>query len=89
MDATHCPLCGQPNRCAMELEKDTGVKQPACWCTQVDFSAELLRALPVEAQGAACICAACAVKSAARAAAGGDSTVQADSSFAFRKPPVP
>ncbi|HET8746582.1 MAG TPA: cysteine-rich CWC family protein [Ramlibacter sp.] len=55
-----CPLCGQPNRCAMELERETGVRQPACWCTQVDFGAELLARVPPEAQRRACICPACA-----------------------------
>lgn len=58
--ATLCPLCGQANRCAMELERETGVKQPPCWCTQVDFSRELLERIPPEARGAACICPACA-----------------------------
>ena len=27
-DPNHCPLCGQPNECAMEMERTTGVKQP-------------------------------------------------------------
>ena len=31
-DPNHCPLCGQPNECAMEIERATGVKQPPCWC---------------------------------------------------------
>ena len=55
-----CPLCGQPNRCAMEIERETGVKQEACWCTQVAFGPELLARVPAEAQRRACICAACA-----------------------------
>mgnify|MGYP003379739277 CR=1 FL=1 len=25
-DPNHCPLCGQPNECAMEIERATGVK---------------------------------------------------------------
>ncbi|GAB3669847.1 cysteine-rich CWC family protein [Ramlibacter alkalitolerans] len=58
--ATLCPLCGQPNRCAMELERETGVKQPACWCTQLHFSAELLARVPAQAQRRACLCPACA-----------------------------
>lgn len=60
LDATLCPLCGQPNRCANEIERETGVKQEACWCTQADFSADLLARVPAEARRAACICAACA-----------------------------
>lgn len=59
MDPSLCPLCGQPNRCAMEVERDTGVKQPPCWCTQVDFSQELLGRVPPALRGTACICGAC------------------------------
>ncbi len=55
-----CPLCGQENRCAMEMERSTGVKQEACWCTTALFSQELLAKVPPEAAGTACICAACA-----------------------------
>lgn len=58
-----CPLCGQGNQCAMELERTTGQKQPPCWCTQVNFSAELLARVPAADQGKACICAACAARS--------------------------
>ena len=60
IEADRCPLCGQANACAMEVERATGTKQPPCWCTQVDFSADLLDRLPPEARGKACICAACA-----------------------------
>lgn len=60
LDATRCPLCGQANRCAMELERETGEPQPPCWCTQADFSQELLDRVPPAARGTACICAACA-----------------------------
>ncbi|HVE53672.1 MAG TPA: cysteine-rich CWC family protein [Ramlibacter sp.] len=62
-----CPLCGQANRCAMEVERATGVKQEACWCTGVDFSAELLARVPAEAQRLACICADCAARAGPRA----------------------
>jgi hypothetical protein len=61
-DATICPLCGQGNRCAMELEKETGAKQGACWCTQLDFNRAVLEAIPVEARRKACICQACATR---------------------------
>ena len=60
VDPTVCPLCGQPNRCANEVERATGVPQPPCWCTQVDFSAELLARVPTAAKDRACICAVCA-----------------------------
>jgi len=59
-DPVLCPLCGQPNRCAMEVQRVTGRPQAPCWCTQVDFSADLLARVPGEAQHRACICADCA-----------------------------
>jgi hypothetical protein len=57
-----CPLCGNVNQCAVEIEKLTGIAQAACWCVAVDFSADLLSRLPAAAQGQSCICAACAAK---------------------------
>jgi Cysteine-rich CWC len=60
IDKSLCPLCGQINQCAMEIEKSTGIKQAACWCVGMDFSADLIASVPKEAQGQACICAACA-----------------------------
>lgn len=80
--ATRCPLCGQVNQCAMEIERTSGVRQPPCWCTQVDFNRELLERLPAQARGLACICAACA------SAAPQDDEGRA-SSRALRKPPAP
>ncbi len=59
-DPTHCPLCGQANECAMEIERATGVKQPPCWCSQVRFEAALLSRIPEHARGKACLCPACA-----------------------------
>jgi hypothetical protein len=44
----------------MEAERTTGEKQPPCWCTQLDFSSDLLARVPQEKQGLACICPACA-----------------------------
>ncbi len=60
----HCPLCGQGNRCAMEIEQLTGQKQDACWCTGVSFSAELLARVPAASQHQACICAECVASGA-------------------------
>ena len=60
IDPTHCPLCGQPNRCAMELERASGEPQPPCWCTEVDFSSALLGQVPASARGRACVCRTCA-----------------------------
>jgi Cysteine-rich CWC len=65
-----CPLCGQANHCAMEIEKATGIKQAACWCVGMDFSADLLSQVPMPAQCQACICAACAEKSKAAGGSG-------------------
>ena len=55
-----CPLCGVDNQCAMEIERETGVKQAPCWCTLVEFDADLLARVPAEKRNLACICAACA-----------------------------
>ena len=60
IDATRSPLCGAPNRCAMEIERETGQAQPPCWCMQVDFSNAPLTNLPEEMRGLACICLRCA-----------------------------
>lgn len=54
-----CPICGQPNACAMEAERATGIKQPPCWCTQVTFTQDLLDRIPAAARNMACVCAAC------------------------------
>lgn len=59
-DPHHCPLCGGPNTCAMETARATGHPQPPCWCTQVNFSAELLAQVPAAARQKACICKPCA-----------------------------
>lgn len=60
-----CPLCGQANQCAMEVERASGVQQPPCWCAQTVFTAELLARIPEPARGTACLCAACARAAAA------------------------
>ncbi|MBO9651462.1 MAG: cysteine-rich CWC family protein [Variovorax sp.] len=69
LDASHCPLCGEANRCAMEVERETGQKQPPCWCmsTEFSFSPELLARVPPEKRGLACICARCAALTAVQA----------------------
>jgi hypothetical protein len=66
VDPTVCPVCGQPNQCAMEIQKATGLEQQACWCTHVDFSRDLLARIPPELQGMSCICARCAQSGLAR-----------------------
>lgn len=59
-DPTQCPLCGQSNQCAMEVQRATGVTQPPCWCSQVRFDATQLSRIPAHARGQACLCATCA-----------------------------
>ncbi|MCX7239253.1 MAG: cysteine-rich CWC family protein [Burkholderiales bacterium] len=59
IDPRLCPLCGQPNRCAMEVERETGIPQGPCWCTTAVFDQTLLARLDPAAQGKACICERC------------------------------
>ncbi|MEY4911430.1 MAG: hypothetical protein RL761_1093 [Pseudomonadota bacterium] len=58
--ANKCPLCGHVNQCAMEIERETGLKQAPCWCTGVNFDADLLARVPAEKRNLACICEKCA-----------------------------
>lgn len=60
-DPMRCPLCGQPNQCANEVARATGIGQGPCWCTRVDFSEELLQKVPDAAKRKACICHNCAL----------------------------
>lgn len=55
-----CPLCGQPNACAMAARAPGEEAATPCWCTTVTFTAELLARVPVHAQRKACICQTCA-----------------------------
>jgi hypothetical protein len=53
-------LCGEPNRCALELARDSGNAPQPCWCTQLDFSADLLAQVPPALKDRSCICPSCA-----------------------------
>lgn len=44
----------------MEAARESGAAPEPCWCTQLDFGADLLARVPAPAQRLACICAACA-----------------------------
>ena len=44
----------------MQTERSTGIKQPACWCTQMTFAQALLERIPLQARRPTCICQACA-----------------------------
>ena len=50
-----CPLCGQPNQCAIVA----GRPAHSCWCMTAAISAEALAAIPAADRGKACICPAC------------------------------
>jgi len=63
IDPCRCPLCGQPNACAMASTQDGAAMSGPCWCTMVSFSAELLSQVPEAARQRACICAACVAAS--------------------------
>jgi len=63
LDPTVCPLCGQFNQCAGQVERLTGIKQPPCWCNTASFAAELLARIPEPARRKACVCATCASQS--------------------------
>jgi hypothetical protein len=66
IDATRCPLCGGDNRCAIELERETGQAQAPCWCMSATFTAALRERIPLEARNLACICARCMTKALAK-----------------------
>lgn len=55
-DPALCPLCGQPNTCAIEA----GLPPESCWCMHTPVSREALAQLPAEQRGMACLCPACA-----------------------------
>jgi hypothetical protein len=55
-DKQKCPLCGQPNRCAMAEGQLVG----ACWCVSIRLTADMLEAVPTEDRGVRCICVTCA-----------------------------
>ncbi len=65
LDTTRCPLCGNANRCAIEIERESGQPQPPCWCLTATFTDALRERVPAEARGLACICARCAATASA------------------------
>ena len=62
-DPDLCPVCGQPNSCAMAAQDTSSALEnaPPCWCTRVHFSAGLLQQVPEAAKNKACICQRCAL----------------------------
>lgn len=63
---TRCPLCGEPNRCAVA----NGEAHESCWCMQVSFVPDALDALPEGARDRYCICQRCATGQQDRPGAG-------------------
>ena len=55
-----CPLCKKENSCG-NLKSDVSVNSQQCWCMNEKIDPELLKQLPLSAQGKACICRACAL----------------------------
>ncbi|WP_103045818.1 cysteine-rich CWC family protein [Comamonas faecalis] len=55
-EATLCPLCHQPNACAMAA---AGAAQH-CWCMDAPISRAALARVPHAQRGLACICPRCA-----------------------------
>ncbi len=55
--ARHCPLCGQPNGCAVAR---AGTFDTPCWCAEVRMSPAALASVPASERGRACLCASCA-----------------------------
>ena len=53
-----CPLCDQPNRCAMAVDPNA----TDCWCESVIFPEELLAQIPENAVRKTCVCQECLEK---------------------------
>ncbi|MBV7456586.1 cysteine-rich CWC family protein [Acidovorax sp. sif1233] len=58
--SSSCPLCGQPNQCAIAA----GQPAESCWCMARVINPEALAALPAPARGQVCICPACGARGA-------------------------
>lgn len=56
IDASLCPLCNQPNACAMAA----GLRAADCWCMAAPVSRAALDRVPQEQRGKRCICPRCA-----------------------------
>ena len=55
IDDSQCPLCQQPNQCALSAGKSA----QNCWCQQQTVPASLLAKIPTHWQGKSCICQHC------------------------------
>ena len=57
VDPALCPLCGQPNGCA--LVASPGANPAECWCVSRRFDDPLLARVAPGSAGRACICSRC------------------------------
>jgi hypothetical protein len=60
-DARRCPLCGEPNACAL-----AGGGGEPCWCAGATIPKATLERLPEDSRGTACVCARCAAAPSAQ-----------------------
>ncbi|MCF7821582.1 MAG: cysteine-rich CWC family protein [Mariprofundaceae bacterium] len=58
IDPNRCPLCGEPNDCAMACCQSADEKV-SCWCRSEQFPQTLLDQVPSGAVRRACICRRC------------------------------
>jgi len=54
-DLARCPLCGEPNQCAMAADPEA----TECWCETEKFPHDLLARVPEAAVRRTCICQRC------------------------------
>ena len=58
--AATCPMCGQPNGCAMAGGRGAAQDCESCWCREVRIDEAVLAQLPDADRGRACLCRSCA-----------------------------
>jgi hypothetical protein len=54
-DLARCPLCGEPNQCAVAADPEA----TECWCESEIFPQDLLQRVPENAVRRVCICQRC------------------------------
>ncbi len=54
-DLARCPLCGEPNQCAVAADPEA----TECWCEAEKFPHDLLERVPIAAVDRICICQRC------------------------------
>ena len=68
-DTSHCPRCGQLNRCAQAGQPEA---VEDCWCFHITVAPAVLDSLPAAQRNQACLCPRCAaVETQLQAAAPG------------------